>query len=249
MSLLNVSFFSQSLQMQSAMNVILPDVGDGPFPVYYLLHGLSDSYSIWCRRTSIERYVARLPLIVVMPDGGRGWYTNAEQGFAYEDLVMKDVIGYVEKFFPARTGSDRARVIGGLSMGGYGALKLGFKHPRRFSGIAGHSGAYSYGHSAPGPERSKETARIFGALPNPDEDVFALAEKNRALIPPLRFDCGTEDALLQHNRSLHARLQQLGVSHEYHEFPGAHEWGYWDCRVQEALVFLAAALGIEPISG
>src|SRR5215831_16091455 len=97
MALAEISFFSKSISLMSRMMVILPDgggEGGGPFPVFYLLHGLSDDCSIWLRRTSIERYVSGIPWIVVMPETGRGWYTNAATlpGGMYEDHMIKDVI-------------------------------------------------------------------------------------------------------------------------------------------------------------
>ena len=92
------------------------------------------------RRTSIERYVDGLPLVVVMPDGGRGWYTNAVAGYTYEDDLIKDVVGLVDRTFPVK--AERAgRAIGGLSMGGYGAVKLGLKHHEMFASVNSHSGA------------------------------------------------------------------------------------------------------------
>jgi len=95
MAVLRLGFFGRSLSKQTNMTVILPEDApqDGPYPVLYLLHGLSDDDSIWGRRTSIERYVAGMPLIVVMPDGGRGFYTDAVRGYAHESQVMQDVIG------------------------------------------------------------------------------------------------------------------------------------------------------------
>ena len=79
MALLDARYFSKALQKATAANVIFPETGAaGPFPVFYLLHGLSDDHTMWQRRTSIERYVQNLPLIVVMPDGGRGFgFTGA----------------------------------------------------------------------------------------------------------------------------------------------------------------------------
>ena len=79
MAFATINYFSRSLKKASSFNVVFPDDPNVPQPwsVFYLLHGLSDDHTIWMRRTSIERYVDGLPLVVVMPDGGRGWYTNA----------------------------------------------------------------------------------------------------------------------------------------------------------------------------
>jgi S-formylglutathione hydrolase FrmB len=228
------------------MNIIFPEIGVGepPFPVCYLLHGLSDDHTIWARRTSIERYVAPLPLIVVMPDGGRGFYCDALEGPAYERHIIEDVIGFVDRTFqtiPERKG----RVIGGLSMGGYGAMKLALKFPHLFCSAVAHSSAFDVRRRIERLEMSAEMRRIFGPSPvgGPD-DPYALAEKlDRKLLPALRIDCGREDGLLEENRAFHRYLEKLGIPHEYEEFPGAHTWDYWDQRVQEALTFHQRALG------
>jgi S-formylglutathione hydrolase FrmB len=248
MARLTVSFFAEALQKHAQMVVLLPQdaPGGGPFPVFYLLHGLSDDHTIWSRRTSIERYVEGLPLIVVMPDGGRGFYTDAAEGAACESHVMDDVIGFVERFFPAR--SDRGgRCIGGLSMGGYGAVKLALKHADRFVSVTAHSGAFDVRRLVEEHEGREEFVRIFGGEPGGgEEDPYALAARvERDLTPAIRIDCGTEDFLIEENRAFHAHLERLGVPHQYEEFPGAHEWGYWDVHVQEALRFHAEAIGIE----
>ena len=125
---------------------------------------------------------------------------------------------------------------------------------RRFS--APHtslSGAVAFGHRKPETEnpRLAELARILG--PNPvggPNDLFALAETlhKAKTLPDLRFDCGTEDFLLDHNRELKAFLDEKKIPHEYEEFPGAHNWEYWDEHIQEALVFLSRSLGIKPVA-
>ena len=140
MAFATIHYFSRSLRKASSFNIVFPEDPATPRPwaVFYLLHGLSDDNTIWARRTSIERYVEGLPMAVVMPDGGRGWYTNGVEGDAYEDDLLKDVVGLVERTFPVR--AERAgRAIGGLSMGGYGAVKLGLKHPEVFVSANSHS--------------------------------------------------------------------------------------------------------------
>lgn len=244
MAFCTVQFFSPALQKACSMNVILPDrqAGAGPFPVFYLLHGLSDDHTIWARRTSIERYVEGLPLIVVMPDGGRSFYCDAVEGPAYETHIVQDVIGFVERFLnaiPAREG----RVIGGLSMGGYGAIKLALKFPHLFCSAVSHSGPLAFTRRE---ELNPEFRRIFGSSYRGGKDcLFRLAETvDRALLPAIRIDCGVGDGLLGENHDFRKHLTTLNIPHEYEEFSGAHAWAYWDLHVQEAIAFHRRALGI-----
>jgi len=235
-------------KMTSAM-VILPEGKPGPFPVFYLLHGLSDDHSVWVRRTSIERYVEGLPLIVVMPDGGRSFYTDAKDRprFAYETHFVRDLIGFVDgtlQTIPMREG----RVIGGLSMGGYGAMKLALKHPDLFCAAVSHSGAVGLASRPLGGDEEwvREWVPVFGENPQGGpEDVFALAERaDRATLPALRIDCGVDDFLVEDNRRFHRHLESLGIPHEYAEFPGGHSWDYWDLHVQEAIAFFTKVLNV-----
>lgn len=240
MALCDVHWFSNVLQKQVGMYVILPDAGQGPFPVYYLLHGLSDDYTIWLRRTRIEVYAAGLPLIIVMPDGFRGFYTDNAHGPAYATYIAQELPAFVERFFPARP-NRRWRFIGGLSMGGYGAMRIALGYPQRFSMAISHSGAVACGHRPADafdvlpPEFYRQ---VFGKTPAGSEhDLLHLAARARAAgrMPSLYLDCGTEDFLLADNRWFHAELQKLGVPHDYREYPGEHNWDYWDVHVRDAL--------------
>src|SRR5436190_21271406 len=156
-----INYFSQSLRKASSFSIVFPDHPSVPRPwsVFYLLHGLSDDDTIWMRRTSIERYVEGLPLVVVMPDGGRGWYTNAQVGYAYEDDLIKDVVGLIDRTFPVKA-ERGGRAIGGLSMGGYGAVKLGLKHHETFGSVTSYSGALAIVH-----EDWSKNARIKDIVP------------------------------------------------------------------------------------
>ena len=248
MALIHAHVFSNVLQKHVQMNVILPNTGKPPYPVFYLLHGLSDDFSTWQRRTSIERYVENLPLIVVMPDGFRGFYTDHHEGPAYGRYMIEDVIGFIEKSFPVQK-TRASRCVGGLSMGGYGALRLALAHPDLFVSASSHSGACHAGHNDPRMQKDPEFRRIFGPKSKGSvNDIHALAEKlklSRAKLPELHIDCGTEDFLIQHNRDFIAHLKRLGVPHHYAEFPGTHSWDYWDLHIREALEFHCAALKIE----
>jgi S-formylglutathione hydrolase FrmB len=250
MAFANIEYFSQSLKKCSAIYVLFPDNPPlrRPWSVFYLLHGMSDNQSVWMRQTSIERYVHNWPMMVVMPDGGRYCYTNAvDGGPAYEDDLIKDVMGLVERTFPVKA-ERSGRAIGGLSMGGYGAVKLGLKHPDLFASVHSHSGALGM---ARGASRDKlfgaELQKIFG--PNAEggpEDPFALIENvDHGTVPAMRIDCGVEDFLLKQNRDFHQKLESLHIAHEYQEFPGGHNWKYWDEHIREAIAFHAKNLNLK----
>jgi len=251
MAVCELKYFSKALEKMTAATVLLPEgQHKGPFPVLYLLHGLSDDQSAWVRWTSIERYVRALPLMVVMPDSGRGFYCDAEQGFAYETAIVRDLIGYIDTMFhtdPSREG----RALAGLSMGGYGAAKFALKFPEMFCGAVSLSGAMGFAHRAfPVPLEQawhKEFARVVGPDPvGGPNDLYALASGlDEAQRPALRIDCGAEDFLIEDNRAFHAFLTESGFPHEYVENPGAHDWSYWDKHIQPAIAFLAKELGIE----
>ncbi len=239
----HVQWNSEVLAKAVNMNVLLPSVGKPPYPVFYLLHGQSDDYTMWHRRTRIEWYVQHLPLIVVMPDGFRGWYTNNDNGPAYATYMAEELPAFVERHFQARA-ERAARAIGGLSMGGYGAFRLALGYPDRYVSANSHSGALNaFPHFMEEPEKQL----IFGREPlGSEHDLLVLAKRARAAgrLPALRIDCGSEDFLIEYNRAFHADLEALGVPHDYAEYPGVHSWDYWDEHIREALAFHAKALGI-----
>jgi S-formylglutathione hydrolase FrmB len=163
--------------------------------------------------------------------------------------MAEEVVGFVERNFPARP-ARQARAVGGLSMGGYGALRLAMAHPELFASANSHSGALMHGgRDGPrpdGPLSPDEFRRIFGARPQgSDHDLVALARRLKQSggpIPRMLLDCGTDDFLLEDNRAFRRELQRFDVPHEYREFPGAHTWDYWDEHVRDALDFHLDAL-------
>ena len=246
MAFLGVQYHSESLKKASSMQVILPESAKEPYPVMYLLHGLSDDHTIWHRRTRIEWYVRELPMAVVMPDGGRGFYCDALNGPAHEFHIIKDVVNFVDTHF--NTKADRSgRVINGLSMGGYGALKLALKFPEMFCSVVSHSGALGAGHKPLRDDLASELRLIYGENPaGGKDDLWSIVDSaDKDKLPQIRIDCGLSDGLLEDNRAFHEYLNKLGITHEYEEFPGAHTWDFWDTHIREAIKFHARALGIS----
>jgi S-formylglutathione hydrolase FrmB len=233
MTLFEYHFRSQALNLQTTASILAPDdPGGGPFHVMFLLHGYSDDHTAWLRRTSIERYVEGLPLIVVMPEGGHGFYANAQTGYAYGTAIGEELPRLIEGWFPTK----RPWCVTGLSMGGYGASRLALTDPVLFASAASHSGALLAGAKASG---GLDLSPIFGPDPAGSEnDLLHLARGLRiSQRPAMRIDCGTDDFLIEDNREFHRELTQMGFKHVYKEFPGDHNWAYWDIHVQEAISF------------
>lgn len=252
MALLNVSFYSDALELHSAMDVLLPEKpcprADGKWPTLYLLHGLSDDHTIWQRMTSIERYVRGLPLAVVMPAVHRSFYADMKHGGRYWQFIHEELPALCERLFPL-SGKREDRFAAGLSMGGYGALKLGLLCPERYAAVASLSGAVDM--AALGEASIERDASfftdIFGTLDELRESDNDLASVARRLIdrgepmPRVYFACGTEDFLYENNQGFLAKFQKpLAITYE--EGPGAHTWAFWDAYIPKALRWM----GFEP---
>ncbi|OFE11231.1 hypothetical protein PHACT_15455 [Pseudohongiella acticola] len=147
-----VSFFSPAVARQMKFDIVLPpdySESDSRYPVLYLLHGYMQNYTVWGRNLGAAFYARNFSdLIVVMPDAGNSWYINyasseGRQRNNWEDHIVQDVIGYVDSNFRTRAQRE-GRAIAGLSMGGYGAIMLGLRHPQLFVSMASTSGALAH---------------------------------------------------------------------------------------------------------
>jgi len=216
-SVVTVACHSAALDRAVTYTALVPQAGTPPFAVLYQLHGMNDDHRAWLEKSNFLRHVDGLPLVVVMPSGENSYYVGP-----WEKLVTEDIPAHVARTFRVREG--RA-AIGGLSMGGYGAIRLGLLYPHLYGSIFAHS------------SRLKESAD--------DHDVGWIAESaDRATLPALAFDCGVDDHLIDDSRRFHARLEALGLPHQYREHAGAHTWDYWDEHVREALAWHVRVLGL-----
>jgi len=216
-SVVTVSCHSAALDRTVTYTALVPQAGTPPFAVLYQLHGMNDDHRAWLEKSSFLRYVDGLPLVVVMPSGENSYYVGP-----WEKLVVDDIPAHVARTFRVQEGR---RAVGGLSMGGYGAIRLGLRHPQRYGSIFAHS------------SRLPQSAD--------DHDVGWIAERvDRATMPALAFDCGVDDHLIEDSRRFHKTLEALGLSHQYREHPGAHTWDYWDEHVREAIAWHVRVLGL-----
>lgn len=249
---------SQALGRMNSFMAVLPEGGDGPFPVLYLLHGYSDDHTGWVRRSNVERYVGKYPMIVIMPDGEHGWYTDAAAApyAKFETYITKELVGFVDRTFHT-IAERRGRAIAGLSMGGYGALKLALKNPdifcagHSFSGaveIASREGSLKQRFEDSTSPWAIEQGLVFGDAPSggPEDLRTIILKGDPKTRPVFSFDCGVDDFLIEDNRRFHAFLEENKIPHAYEEFPGGHDWNYWDTHIQTTLARTAKLFGIEP---
>ena len=259
-----IQFQSKLVNATLPYNVILPPdyrtSSTTRYPVLYLFHGLTGHYSDWLTKTNVADYAAQYRMIVVMPEGKDGWYTDSATvpNDKYESYVLKELIPDVQKRY--RTIETRfGRGVAGLSMGGYGALKFGLKSPGTFAFAASLSGALAAPSwtekdlKDPGAARDSVLS-VFGPAGSDTrkandifEGVRSMTPNRVAGLPYLYLDCGTEDGLISTNQQFAALLREKKIPHEYRELPGDHNWAYWDQQVREVLKIAGQKMHSAPL--
>jgi putative tributyrin esterase len=251
-SLQDVTFRSAALNRDMQYRVILPaHMATGQkLPVVYLLHGRGEGFRDWSNSSNVGQF-AESGLLLVMPDGGLSYYTNAVNPpqDRYEDYIVHDLISDVESRFPVAT--DRPnRAIVGASMGGFGAVKLALRHPDLFAFVGGLSSALDVPQRAFSLKRFQQSRR-FAAIFGPsgtqtrrDNDPFVLVRAaNPETAPYFFLTCGEQEGLLPPNREFAALLAQRHFQHEFHTVAGGHDWNQWNAWLPALFKNLTQHLG------
>lgn len=261
MALLQVNFMSEALMRTVTINVILPvdklalpgmlEPAQKPYKTLYLLNGIMGNYTDWANASTIQTLAEEKNLAVVMPSGENLFYLDYEPIHAmYGDFVGRELVEITRKMF--RLSEKREDTfIGGLSMGGYGALRNGLKYSDRFGYIIALSSAMElYGieqRTNDSPmffERRNFAEFVFGDLKQvmeSDKNPIWLAKQlvqSGKKLPKIYMACGTEDFLLSKNRRLQEDLRQTGLEVTYEEASGSHEWKFWSQQIKKALEWL-----------
>jgi putative tributyrin esterase len=233
----DVTFHSASLNRDMPYRAIVPaNIPPGSkLPVVYLLHGGNGNFRDWSNETDVARFAER-GLILVMPDGDESWYTNSAEHprDRYEDYITQDLVADVEARFPAATRRE-SRATMGISMGGFGAVKLALRRPDLYAFAGGLSSALD----APGRPFSisrigqyRHYRSIFGPVDSAsrrDNDPFVLASSaDPSKMPYFFLTCGNKEGLLATNRSFARLLAERHFSYEFHVVAGGHDWQQWN---------------------
>jgi putative tributyrin esterase len=267
------SAYSPALQKMKRFVVMLPTAFDSTrrYPVLYLLHGWGGGSLDWSTKTRLHAYATTAQILVVMPRAENSWYVNSATNatIRYEDYIVQDLPKHVITRFPVADASRQA--IAGLSMGGYGAVMLAFKHPQKYKFVGSFSGAVTMPrdlgvregwNKAAGGNNGDFTLPslldAFGKAGNPsrkENDVFTLLQgfakadsATKAGLPYFYISTGIQDPLrtiVSGNQELRDSLYSAKIRYEYHESPGKHNWAYWDEAVRGFLPRLVEILGWE----
>lgn len=255
MALIQVNYVSSALHRTVPLQVILPVdklTPDGKLPAekkfktLYLLHGFLGNYTDWVSGTRIQRWAEDRDLAVVMPSGDNAFYVDRPETLNnYGAFIGEELVEVTRRMFPlSRKREDT--FIGGLSMGGFGAMRNGLKYHDTFGAIISFSGVLELWeeNTSPSPRVNMEFEEgIFGDLDealvsdkNPAWLVKKLAGKQN--LPNIYVACGTEDRLLGHSRNFRDLLVKSGFHVTYEEGPGDHNWDFWDTYIKKAIDWL-----------
>jgi S-formylglutathione hydrolase FrmB len=266
----NFTFFSNSLHRTTEVTAIIPAEPpmfpgmapadpNKPFRSIYLLHGYSGSHVDWLRGSKIEQLAQTHRIAVFCPSGENSFYIDDKtRDTLYEQMICRELIDFTRRVFPLSK-ERKDTTIGGLSMGGYGAIRNGLKNSDVFGNIAAFSsalitdgisnmpddpGAGPADNAPPSMMAPSYFIHTFGKpskIMGSDVDPKALAKKlidSGTERPNLYMACGSEDFLIDSNRDLHNYLVDIGYEHRYTEGSGTHSWAYWDEHIEKALIWL-----------
>ena len=242
----HITLRTKNLPGRGDMAVYVPPMENiQDVPIVILLHGVYGSCWCWPLKAGVHLTTRQMindrlitPMILVMPsDGlwrdGSGFLPHKD-GYDYEKWIREDVPDVVRQ--EIKITSDRSPLfITGLSMGGYGALRIGAGYPHLFKAFSGLSSITEFEQLANWYENG-DISEIAANVSH-QTSVLETMLKNRDKLQAFLFDCGAEDILIEANRKLHVALTAKNITHIYNEYPGEHHWPYWTEHIREHLLF------------
>ncbi len=264
MAVLSCNFYSRARVGQQSFTVVLPletmapgaplTYTKGPWPTLYLLHGYTGNRLDWLLRSDIETLATQRGWAVVMPDGGNRFYLdNPDMGEYYGAFVGEELVEVSRRMFPLSL-ERKDTAIGGLSMGGFGALRNGLYYADTFGSVIALSSALITDEvAAMTPEKGGNAIAPYGFFRHTFGDLTTLLGSDRdpkhlaktrlveGNAPRIFMACGTEDFLYPNNVDYDACLNGLGYEHVWWRQPGVHNFEFWNQALPVALDWLAKA--------
>jgi enterochelin esterase-like enzyme len=239
--------YASTLGLSTSYLVLLPagyDESNRRYPVLYMLHGVAGDATEW-QSIGLLEAADRMtqdgeiePMLIVLPNGGANYWVNHADGARWGDYLVSDVVTSVDREY--RTIPNRAaRAVGGLSMGGEGALRMALLNPVVFGIVAAHSPSLrtAYDQLAPELQRLYGTEADWRAA----SGLWLATDTDAAARLSISLDVGEDDPWRPNVALLHERLDERGVSHRFEVLPGEHAAEYWIGNVDHYLTFYAGA--------
>jgi enterochelin esterase-like enzyme len=243
-SALEHKFYSSELDREMPYNIYLPPdytTSTRRYPVLYMLHGLGGQREEWIvyglfNVIDSEIHTGDIPpMIVVLPQGDKGyWVDNADDGPRWGEYLSHDLVNIIDTSYRTLR-TPEARAIGGLSMGGYGALYQAFTHPDIFGVVGAHSPSL---HVDDGSTPLLGIGQEF----NLRDPLYLAANMPNLTSLQVWLDSGDEDEWTEQAIALDRVLEQQGIPHTFQEYPGGHDYDYWTQHLIDYLRFYATAL-------
>ncbi len=244
---LQLHFCAKTLGFNTDVSILLPDEPETDIPVLYLLHGMHGDYTSWTQGSAIGKYARMKKIAVVMPSAQNSFYCNMKYGHRYYDYVTRELPAVIAKTLPQLSVKREKTFIAGLSMGGYGAVKLALRNPERYAACASLSGCLDlatrmrekrlrWGRDATAIWGEDYTAAFCESADDTIHLVKTFPEDKPK--PRIFFSCGTEDSLYEENQSFRRAVEGKGFDVTYDEGPGGHDWIFWDKWILPAIDFM-----------
>lgn len=239
-----ITIKTKNLKGRGDICVFVPPIENlKDIPLVILLHGVYGSSWVWTQKAGVHLTALKMmqegeiqPMVIAMPSDalwGDGSAYLPHNGYDFEKWIAEDVPNAIfQNIDMVSKNSDM--FISGLSMGGFGALRLGIKYSDKFKAISAHSSITAIEQMSLFTEED-----LTNYYQKEENSIWDTLQKHKGNLPRIRFDCGIDDLLIEYNRILHQQLKNQNIPHIYQEFSGAHEWSYWQEHVKDSLLFFS----------
>ncbi len=253
MAVISFEVYSNVLKRVVSCRAVLPTdqedgILEGPYKTIYLLHGLRGNCNDWLTSVRLKEICGSQRFAAIMPSGDNSFYVDSLiPNNDYGRFVGEELVNLTRAMFPlSRKREDT--FIGGLSMGGFGALRNGLKYNDTFGYIVALSGAVHFFETPAGQpiDNLQHEELVMGDIEearltekNPRVIVKNLVERIRSgekvNLPKIYMACGTDDTLIVYNRKLRDFFIEEGLDLTYEEDAGFHDWDFWDKYFRKAV--------------
>lgn len=252
-----ITLHSSHLDGRSDLSVYNFNARGKNLPIIILMHGVYGSHWVWMQLGGVHQVYEQLKqsglgeFVLVMPsDGGfkdGSAYlplVSRHQNKDYEQWIMQDVLTAVIESNEC-VSEESNLYLTGLSMGGYGALRLGAKYADKVKGISAHSAITRLADLS---HFIDDPLDIYQCTDPQEASILHWLKKHQDSLPPMRFDCGSSDVLFESNQQLSDVLKELSITHRFETFPGEHSWSYWHKYIANTFWFFNE-IQHKPLSG